>query len=358
MNIAFFESITPYWVDMNNQLYKELNFKHYYLYKEYQKYDMKSLKKELYFEPNYLKKDGKNVFRFRELYRIINENKPKYIISVEFSLLTIQLLIIKFLLFKKYKIIVRTDNSYNMLKNGFTLRNKITRKLISPLVYNCILCDPKTHKWYQDKYKKGCYFPIIRKENKFIESFKKAESLNDCIRKKYDINDEIIILFVGRLVKIKNIGIILDAIDIIKDKNITFLICGDGEDRDELAEKAKQNRHRVVFAGRLNGEELLACYNIADIFILPSTREPFGAVTNEALVSGCHCIISNTAGSAGLIEEGVNGYLFTPTSQKELSDRIEILINKIEETEYRINRKNLMPNTFEWYFNNIKAIIK
>lgn len=358
MNVAFFEAITPYWVDMNNHLYKELDFKHYYIYREYQNFDTESLKKELYFEPNYLKKNVKNAFRFRELYRIIKENKPKNVISVEFSLLTVQLLIIKFLLFKRFKLIIRTDNSYEMLSNGFTRRNRIARRILSPFIDNFIVCDKKVHNWYHEHYKRGCYFPIIRKEEKFIKNFKRASSLNDEARKKYGIGDEIVVLYVGRLVKIKNIDIVLDAIDTIKDKRITFLVCGDGEDRERLAEKAKHNRHKTVFTGRLNGDELLACYNIADIFILPSTIEPFGAVTNEALVSGCHCIISNLAGSVGIIEEGANGYPFTPTSKEELAGCILKLTDKIEKTGYRNNRKNLMQNTFDEYFNNIKNIIK
>ena len=46
---------------------------------------------------------------------------------------------------------------------------------------------------------------------------------------------------------IKNVDIVLNAINTIKDHKITFVICGDGEKRASLEELAKQNIHKVVF---------------------------------------------------------------------------------------------------------------
>ena len=53
--------------------------------------------------------------------------------------------------------------------------------------------------------------------------------------------------------------------------------------------------------------------------MLPSYTECFGAVTNEALLAGCYSLVSNRAGSRCLIEHGVNGFTFNPTSENELS---------------------------------------
>ena len=83
-------------------------------------------------------------------------------------------------------------------------------------------------------------------------------------------------------------------------------------------------------------------YNIAHCFILASYKEAFGAVTNEALLAGCWCLISNKAGSQCLVEEGVNGYTFNPMDEDELVEKMEKVRSNmiIDETEKL--RPNLM----------------
>ena len=55
--------------------------------------------------------------------------------------------------------------------------------------------------------------------------------------------------------------------------------------------------------------------------------EPFGAVTNEALLCGCNCVISKVAGSACLIEEGKNGFLVDPHSVDDIAEKITRRLN-------------------------------
>ena len=86
MNVAFFESITPYWVSLQDYLYKKYNFNMYFIKREYLNYDMDELRSCISFNPNYLALENvhpevsmnksKNSWRIKELYRIIKENKP------------------------------------------------------------------------------------------------------------------------------------------------------------------------------------------------------------------------------------------------------------------------------------------
>ena len=78
----------------------------------------------------------------------------------------------------------------------------------------------------------------------------------------------------------------------------------------------------VLFTGRLEGESLNVWYDLANTLVLASYREAFGAVTNEALLAGCYVLVSNRAGSACLVEEGVNGYTFSPTNEGELAEKM------------------------------------
>ena len=62
----------------------------------------------------------------------------------------------------------------------------------------------------------------------------------------------------------------------------------------------------VRFVGRYEGEELTAWYRVSQVFALASHIERFGAVVNEALISGLPAVVSNNVGARILIDEGIN----------------------------------------------------
>ena len=68
---------------------------------------------------------------------------------------------------------------------------------------------------------------------------------------------------------------------------------------------------RVIFAGRKEGDDLYAVMSMADALILCSQSETFGAVVAEALQWGTPCVVASHLGAAVLVEDGVNGVLFT-----------------------------------------------
>ena len=103
----------------------------------------------------------------------------------------------------------------------------------------------------------------------------------------------------------------------------------------------------VLFTGRQEGEALNVWYDLADTLILASYREAFGAVTNEALLAGCYVLVSNRAGSACLVEEGVNGYTFSPTNEKELAEKMMKVSDLPVVYETNGLKKNLMRLSYK-----------
>ena len=175
------------------------------------------------------------------------------------------------------------------------------------------------------------------------------------MNKKLGLVGQKVILFVGRLIPLKNVSALIRAYDYLKDQ-ARLVIIGSGECEEELRLLDKQLNTNIIFTGFKQGEELDAWYNIADIFVLPSIKEPFGAVTNEALIAGCFCLISNTAGSNTLIEEHVNGYII---SIKDLSDfihKLSMSLQNISKNEYIVLKDNKMPKDFVSYINNLRNI--
>lgn len=120
---------------------------------------------------------------------------------------------------------------------------------------------------------------------------------------EYHLEGKKVLLFVGRLVALKNVKFALRAFIKANLDNTIFVIVGDGPEKEKL-EKIAAGNPAVIFTGRLEGDELYAWYNVGQVFTLPSYKEPFGAVTNEALVAGCKVLISKDAGSNCLVKDG------------------------------------------------------
>lgn len=98
-------------------------------------------------------------------------------------------------------------------------------------------------------------------------------------------------LFVGRLSPEKNIPFLLDLLRLFPDYSLT--IAGDGPLLKELKLNAPQN---VDFIGHIPNEQLHEIYSLHDIFLLPSTTEPWGLVVEEAIFHGLPVVVSNKVG--------------------------------------------------------------
>lgn len=124
-------------------------------------------------------------------------------------------------------------------------------------------------------------------------------------------NREKRILFVGQFVDRKNVLMLCEAFLKANVGNDWALeLCGCGVLRDRLP-----NHPNIVIHDFVQPEALAAIYRKARIFCLPSKEEHWGLVVHEAALSGCVLLLSNRIGAAAdFLEEGVNGFSFTPFS--------------------------------------------
>jgi glycosyltransferase involved in cell wall biosynthesis len=98
--------------------------------------------------------------------------------------------------------------------------------------------------------------------------------------------DQLIVLYVGRLAPEKNIPVLFDAVRQLSAEvaaRLRLVVTGDGPSLEELRAIAPRGTH---FTGRLDGEALSRMYASADLFVCPSTTETFGNVVLEAMASG------------------------------------------------------------------------
>ncbi|HCK99155.1 MAG TPA: hypothetical protein DHW42_03505, partial [Candidatus Marinimicrobia bacterium] len=139
------------------------------------------------------------------------------------------------------------------------------------------------------------------------------------------------VVWAGRIVPVKNLRLLLNAIGLLKEFNlsISYEIIGDGE----LMEEAQNILHlknltNVKFFGyRTDLPEIFAD---CDIFVLTSLNEGFGRVLVEAMASGLAIIATKVGGVPEIITDGINGLLIPSDKPDEPSQAIVTLYQNPE----------------------------
>ena len=191
----------------------------------------------------------------------------------------------------------------------------LARKAAMPVMDDVILPDREACRWYREHYGKGVFFPIVRDERAFREQCREALSMSHSMQREYGLHGKRVVLYVGRLAPEKNLECLVRAAAALPEDAV-LVIAGSGSLGPELQDLAVRLKVSAIFTGWLEGERLAAWYNLADVFVLPSLVEPFGAVVNDALAAGCFCLVSGRCGSACLIRRGWTGELFDPEDRK------------------------------------------
>ena len=362
-NLFFRTNIAPYRIDTYNALHEQLECELFFYWDEEpsQKMDMEAMKQLCHFHPYILNgfeiKTGRKRRKIcTEVWKILKENAPSFVIVPEFQIITLQVLLYRFLHRNhKFKVVSMCDDSYDMVvnNNDFSIIHKIARKIVTPMLDDLLLVDSRVVEWYQLHYDKGFWLPIIRDEKQEVEKYKRLIPISNELRKRYDLNNTKVVLYVGRLVALKNINRLIEAFDKIQEDAV-LVIVGDGIEEQKLKQQSFLIKKRIIFTGHLEGDELYAWYNVGDVFCLLSYQEAFGAVTNEALLAGNRVVISEKAGSACLVNSE-NGEIIDPMDVEGIVDALDRQLRLVDLRGENIEcRKNLMALKFDERINSLK----
>ena len=152
--------------------------------------------------------------------------------------------------------------------------------------------------------------------------------VRDNIRKKLFLRStDCLVLFVGKFSKYKNVLILLDSIPYItaNEKNVKFLLIGEGELYDEIIEKIKNIGVAEYVILKSNVKHIRDYYLASDLFVLPSYTETFGLVLLEAMANKVPVIASSGGACPEVL--GDNALLFDPRDCEELACNILKLKN-------------------------------
>ena len=146
---------------------------------------------------------------------------------------------------------------------------------------------------------------------------------------RYDLENRTVLLTLGRLSsgeQYKGHDEVLEVLPKLADEisDLSYLICGDGDDRSRLEAKARRLgvEHRVVFAGYVAEEEKADHYRLADAFVMPGRGEGFGIVYLEAMACGVPVIASSADASREAVQGGNLGTVVDPDDLEDIKEGI------------------------------------
>lgn len=172
-------------------------------------------------------------------------------------------------------------------------------------------------------------------------------------RKAYNIDEEaIVVLFLGRLHKIKGLDLLIPAFkrvcDAKKDRKMILILAGQGDNNYviELKRlvKSLQIENNVIFTGPLYDEIKDSCFFESDIFVLPSYYDAFPIAVLEAAAHNLPLLISSKcgipevkSGDFGIIIEpdidsifgGIIQLVDNPTLRMQIADSANKVVNKV-----------------------------
>jgi glycosyltransferase involved in cell wall biosynthesis len=141
------------------------------------------------------------------------------------------------------------------------------------------------------------------------------------------------ILFVGQIQPRKNLIRLIEAFELIKEKNKKYpnlkltIAGGNGWMANKTYEKARASKFSkdIIFTGKVDNKRLAELYQNALVFVMPSLYEGFGLIVLEAMSCGIPCAVSDNSSLAEIVDD--HGLLFDAYSSSDIAQKISMFLN-------------------------------
>lgn len=145
-----------------------------------------------------------------------------------------------------------------------------------------------------------------------------------------NVKTKLTLLYLSNLFPEKGLNYLIEAINILNEKNYNFNlnIIGSMRDKQSINDIIQNNKSgNISYIGEVYNSEKYNYYLNADIFIHPTTNDSFPLVILDAMQFGLPVISTNEGAIPEIINNGINGIIVEKGNIQQLADSIELLIN-------------------------------
>lgn len=193
----------------------------------------------------------------------------------------------------------------------------LTKFYCDKTIEELIVPTKKTYDLFKEKYKYDRNVHIIPTGIEIERFYKEKIDINKINDLKEKLNlkqDDIAVLFVGRIASEKSVDFLINnhAHLVNKNKNCKLIIVGDGPDLENYKKLAKKNKidNNVIFTGKVPWNDVPLYYSIADIFVTASHTETQGLTVIEAMAASLPVVALDDESFRNVVIEDLTGYLF------------------------------------------------
>ena len=143
-------------------------------------------------------------------------------------------------------------------------------------------------------------------------------------------NEAVKLLFVGAIGKLKGERDLIEALAILREgdkPNLKVSFLGYGAENLKTYCEELGVTDFIEFLGAVSLAERISFFQNADIFVLPTYAEAMPISVIEAMAAGLPVISTSVGGIPELIEDGIDGLLFSPGDVNSLAEKISVLLN-------------------------------
>ncbi len=186
------------------------------------------------------------------------------------------------------------------------------------------------------------FHPNLRQANFFASEYGLTE-----------VDRQVKLIFLGRLTPDKGWGFTLSALpqifEAIEPNKLAILIVGDGEMKEKIATQLGRFTPHVHLLGRVSPDKIPAILANSDLHVTASEKETRGLTIVEAFASGIPVLAPRAGGVMENIEDGINGFCFTPQDRQDFIHKLKLLIeNPSLRQEMGLRGRNSVASKYSW----------
>lgn len=159
---------------------------------------------------------------------------------------------------------------------------------------------------------------------------------------------QVVGILTRRLVEKNGVIHLARAMRFVDDDRLRLLLIGDGPEREAVTRCLEEScAGRFTMLGAMSHDEIIPYYSAADFSVLPSLMEATSISGLEAMASSLALVGTRVGGIPDLIEDGQNGYLCQPADERDLAEKIGMLLGCDMKALGRRSRE-MVESEFAW----------